>query len=694
DPGGFEKEIHRSARTFELRAFTLRVAEEEGWTWRQENKQNHKKGTPYLTIEGLGKPRGNSLGVGVQPHPNHGHIASVCASRLAEGSTRESGFFRSKTGDKRNRTKEQKEKDDGQYGAEQRSSWKNSRVSGGEVLDGKNKPTARCSLLVKKSGPPISKGCMKSGRKQQPDTIEKNKVLWASGEHGKGTSNSTGIEVREDKEMLESTDGCKLGYGKTIGKDHRKGPESGKGLCPDTDAVNRRVWEWNERVWLSDQAKTNIRWLTENLERYNGRPAWRPSLVKSLFVDASTTGWCAKLEGQTAFGNWRGKFDYQEIAKLEARFLGLDIYRQLYSISNNEARRKTVVAKEAYRRLWQGRDISGDRDDFWTTLDRPNGIPYEHEITKIQQLPLLSRGGGDKFASLHEELQSKDNSSDPRMAISRVVAAASGIGLGGPASTGVKGREILGGAHLAVKELSQKAKVLAKEAVSPFYKAKAEKYWTLYEKFCERFELDVDNPRENGILAFIMWLDVIGLTSQILRVLQVVINNLRFEGKKNFRKLLGVAQVLKAIKKEVSKSKTPDWPRDPLPVAALRHYMDVPPSVASGSMHRRDVALVALGLRTMRRLGELGELTMKDDNDGILLLKQYLEIQPATSLEVPLFLSRQGKKVSVVAIGSVVKQFAEHAGLNSKFTAHSLKIGESTTAMMAGISLSQIRAIG
>ncbi|CAG8564080.1 41013_t:CDS:10 [Gigaspora margarita] len=153
----------------------------------------------------------------------------------------------------------------------------------------------------------------------------------------------------------------------------------------------------------------------------------------------------------------------------------------------------------------------------------------------------------------------------------KVVAAASGIGLGGPASTRVKGHicgwavgvhrtlkkfemEILGGAHLA---------------------AKAEKYWTLYEKF---------------------W-------------------------KENFRKSLAVAQVLRAIKKEVSKSKTPDWPRDLLPVAALRHYMEVPPSVASGSMHRRDVALVALGLRTMRRPGELGELTMKDirwDNNGIL----------------------------------------------------------------------------
>ncbi|CAG8644785.1 18462_t:CDS:2, partial [Racocetra fulgida] len=60
--------------------------------------------------------------------------------------------------------------------------------------------------------------------------------------------------------------------------------------------------------------------------------------------------------------------------------------------------------------------------------------------------------------------------------------------------------QILGSAHLAVRDLSQKAKALAKEA---------------------KFELDVDSPQEDGILAFIMWLDVIGVTFQILRVLQV-----------------------------------------------------------------------------------------------------------------------------------------------------------------------------
>lgn len=74
----------------------------------------------------------------------------------------------------------------------------------------------------------------------------------------------------------------------------------------------------------------------------------------------------------------------------------------------------------------------------------------------------------------------------------------------------------------------------------------------LYKKFCKKFELDVDNLQEDSILAFIMWLKVIGLASQTLHVLQIVINNLHFKGKKNFKKLL-------AVRKAVLKNKAPNW---------------------------------------------------------------------------------------------------------------------------------------
>jgi hypothetical protein len=51
------------------------------------------------------------------------------------------------------------------------------------------------------------------------------------------------------------------------------------------------------------------------------------------------------------------------------------------------------------------------------------------------------------------------------------------------------------------------------------------------------------------------------------------------------------------------------WPRDPFPVEALKKYVDDPPEYATPFILARDSALVAIGLRTMRRVGELANMT-------------------------------------------------------------------------------------
>ncbi|CAG8842297.1 10962_t:CDS:1, partial [Racocetra persica] len=136
------------------------------------------------------------------------------------------------------------------------------------------------------------------------------------------------------------------------------------------------------------------------------------------------------------------------------------------------------------------------------------------------------------------------------------------------------GVEVFSSPYSPIEELSQKARALAKNSVSPFYKAQSEKYWGLYKEFCKGFEVNEKEPSEDGILAFIMWLDISGLASQTSRIMQAVTNNLRFEGKEDFRKSLAITQVLRAVKKEATKDKTPDWPRDPLLVGTLRYYVD------------------------------------------------------------------------------------------------------------------------
>ncbi|CAG8452910.1 20277_t:CDS:2 [Cetraspora pellucida] len=89
--------------------------------------------------------------------------------------------------------------------------------------------------------------------------------------------------------------------------------------------------------------------------------------------------------------------------------------------------------------------------------------------------------------------------------------------------------------HPFIKKLSKKKKKLVKDLVFPFYKAKADKYWSFYTTFCKKLR------------------------------------------KKDFRKSLVVTQVIKAIKKKVSNDKTPNWLCDPLLIVELRHYIDILP---------------------------------------------------------------------------------------------------------------------
>ncbi|CAG8642387.1 1227_t:CDS:2 [Gigaspora rosea] len=64
---------------------------------------------------------------------------------------------------------------------------------------------------------------------------------------------------------------------------------------------------------------------------------------------------------------------------------------------------KLFTAK--YALFLQGGGVSGDREDFWTTFDQPYGIPYECEVTKIQQLLLLPQSRSDKL--FHPEVEKR-----------------------------------------------------------------------------------------------------------------------------------------------------------------------------------------------------------------------------------------------------------------------------------------------
>ena len=58
------------------------------------------------------------------------------------------------------------------------------------------------------------------------------------------------------------------------------------------------------------------------------------------------------------------------------------------------------------------------------------------------------------------------------------------------------------------------------------------------------------------------------------------------------------------------------------------------------------------------------------------------------------FVSSDGKEMSVPAISNVVSKMAEEAGIQGKFSGHSLRIGGASAALAAGFSIDQVKALG
>ena len=178
-------------------------------------------------------------------------------------------------------------------------------------------------------------------------------------------------------------------------------------------------------------------------------------------------------------------------------------------------------------------------------------------------------------------------------------------------------------------------------------------------------------------------------------------------------------------------SKKKDWPRErePFQLEALRAWLETP-RASSPFLHTRDAALVILGFRAMLRPGELAALKMEDVRktiDGGLQVRigvskadqkaerRPILITPTGSKTCPvslveelvelrrsqgalggdrLFVSEKGTHMSVPGISAVVARMAREAGLNGKFSGHSLRIGGASAALEGGLSVDEIKTAG
>lgn len=192
----------------------------------------------------------------------------------------------------------------------------------------------------------------------------------------------------------------------------------------------------------------------------------------------------------------------------------------------------------------------------------------------------------------------------------------------------------------------------------------------------------------------------------------------------------------KGLCKLAAISKPPLPKRDILPVSALTAFISSPPSSLSPFSVALIAAVLSVGIRCIRRPGELADLhedqlsftpasgaklslrfTKADQAaqrahevpfeagvtvaDPIRCLDRYLRIAKGRSLfgwtgraGERLFTDERGRALTASQIKDFVRLVAAHSRLPGRFGGHSIRISGACLAILGGLSLEQVMAIG
>lgn len=285
----------------------------------------------------------------------------------------------------------------------------------------------------------------------------------------------------------------------------------------------------------------------------------------------------------------------------------------------------------------------------------------------------------------------------------------------------VKGRK-------AGETLEVRKKLLMGKARASGTNKRYKKWWREFELFCEGQEKAPLPAESTTVEDFLTWLEMCGRGASAEVAAAAIRATHLDRGTEDPCNTHGIRTLRKGIKRIVAEEAEEKVNREPFPVEALRKWTGSRPIGVSTWRWRRDAALVAVGLRCMRRPGELAAMRIMDarwKEDGlwifvrksktdqygkgklipvdegvdrrtcpVRLLKEWMEWNDRDP-QAPLFPSVTSKFfASTGGISSIIKRMTEEAGIVGKFSGHSLRIGGATAAMKGGMSLAMIRAIG
>ena len=453
-----------------------------------------------------------------------------------------------------------------------------------------------------------------------------------------------------------------------------------------------------------------------------------------------------ELVNRLGGGFGRLRVDSRKVKQDSRLSKSMDRSFRLDSGSSDFSRSKQKVGSFYNRQDGIGLKFTSNKVQFNSILSRNRGNKLFHSgLDKGQQLGGSSFWSGTLDSESVSGAKSKGCYGDSKMGGAAMVASAvknsSGISqssIGSLSSrpvrdSGTIGRSQLDSVGLQIGReanwelLNDRVQFIRSQALSSATWKSYAKWWKEFVNFCGAFELG-KLPEITSVLNFIGFLEISGKGYAVVPAVAAIGRKCREMGWKDVSKEFEVKETVKGVAKLLALGRLDKDLRQPLPVSAIRTYLENRGS-RPYKVWIRDAAMLVLGFRGMRRASELLNLKRRDllFRDGMFILRirmsktdksgsgRELTIEASNdSVSCPVkileeflrsdyweegdFLFRSGihndKKLSVSLLSNLVKRVAREAGLKGRFSSHSLCIGGATAGMMGGMSMEQIRAVG
>jgi integrase len=277
------------------------------------------------------------------------------------------------------------------------------------------------------------------------------------------------------------------------------------------------------------------------------------------------------------------------------------------------------------------------------------------------------------------------------------------------------------------QELGDRATFIRRNALAGSTWKTYQRWWDLFSEFLTAFGLSGE-PSVEYLLNFLAYLEITGKGYGASAAVSAIGRQCREKGWPDVSKDVKVKESVKGMVKLLADGRLDKDVRQPLPASAIRFYL-INRGNRPYKVWIRDAAMLVIGFRAMRRASELIQLRRRDLiwRDGLFIIRvaKSKTDQSGEGREITLeatgdlvtcpvrvisefltsdtwsqddflFRSAFGKrgKLSISSVSNLVKQVAKDAGLDGKFSSHSLRIGGATAGMLGGLTMEQIRSIG